>query len=1108
MILRHFKMKKVGRFLSTLCLILVFSLIHLSSWASHIFGGAVTYECDGTGRYVFQLVIYRDCNGADVSGANQILKVWNHPVLNQIILNYVDRQTISPQGTNVPGQPACFDCQPGGNVGLGSIEKVTYKSNPIQISGVPPRDGWVFTYDDFSRNGNISNLNNPLNYGVTLRAKIFNVNTANNTCNDNSVQFLQAPHFITCTGKPYKMNLNPVDRDLDSIHIEWDRPLNYLANNPYQEGVNPGPIPFVNGYGYDSPTPNSTMNPLNQNAVLNSSNGELTFLSNLSGNFVIKIKASSYRNGDLISIVEHEFQVIVTNCLWSNNVPTVAGPFGGTWETTVDAGDLVQFRVQSSDPEFLQNGVPQTNSIVATGLLFGPNAQVATGCLIEPCPTVSPLQPVVGVQGATMQFSWQTDCDHLLGITGNEQDFVPYQFVFRVQDDFCPIPEVVYQTVTVNVRNPSVVPATNLTCIQGGLNNQFTINWNPVNNVNNAFVAYELYTVEQGLVQVFNTINTTSFTTTLTDDFQWYIAVVSGCTGEARRYSDTLRNIYLNLSNANLGIGEMDWNRPSNPARNGMSSSYNIWKEYPIGTWSVLGQTPYNLPQYDDVISVCSEFLSYYIELQDGNCTQRSQISGNIFSDQTPPNISSMSNVSIDTLTGLTVVQWEQSSSPDTYGYIVYVTDPVTNWLVELDTIWGANNVTYSYLEDYDAGPLNYTVAAFDSCPSPLGAPFNLSARDPNLQATIYLEAIPAICGGLIDLEWTPYVGWQVAQYEVFTSLNQGVWQSTPVGLEQFFSFQANAGESIRFFVKATSVDGEISFSRIRNVDVEVANLPDYHFIQFASVDYLNKTVRISYTLDPSVPASRYELQKLVNGQFVKLAETTNLTEVWDFVDTDVQVDLMTYTYRAFYYDTCNLRSVASNSATTMLVTAQIDQTQLLTYVTWTPYQFFDGSIVNYYIHRRITDTYEGAEIGQTSILKRSFQDNIYSIETEGLVCYVIQANEGVNRKAESNYAMSNEVCLEVEPILFVPNAFLPDGEVNTIFIPVLRNVDVESYQFAIFDRWGQTIFQTNDLSEGWDGSVNRSGKTSAMGVYNYIISFDLGFGEQFVKRGHVNLIR
>ncbi len=52
----------------------------------------------------------------------------------------------------------------------------------------------------------------------------------------------------------------------------------------------------------------------------------------------------------------------------------------------------------------------------------------------------------------------------------------------------------------------------------------------------------------------------------------------------------------------------------------------------------------------------------------------------------------------------------------------------------------------------------------------------------------------------------------------------------------------------------------------------------------------------------------------------------------------------------------------------------------------------------------------------------------------------------------------------------WIPNAFTPFNEdnKNEIFKPVVFGVD--EYEFLIFDRWGELIFETHDPKEGWDG--------------------------------------
>src|SRR5690606_41732284 len=111
-------------------------------------------------------------------------------------------------------------------------------------------------------------------------------------------------------------------------------------------------------------------------------------------------------------------------------------------------------------------------------------------------PTVSPNAHVTGVNGATINFQWQTDCSHLIDANGNELDMVPYQFVFRVQDNFCPIPEVVYETVTINVVNQGVIHAPEIKCIKGSGLGDFTLYWDPVTDSNGSFISYEIHTVQ------------------------------------------------------------------------------------------------------------------------------------------------------------------------------------------------------------------------------------------------------------------------------------------------------------------------------------------------------------------------------------------------------------------------------------------------------------------------------------------------------------------------------------------------------------------------------------------------------------------------------------
>jgi gliding motility-associated-like protein len=100
-------------------------------------------------------------------------------------------------------------------------------------------------------------------------------------------------------------------------------------------------------------------------------------------------------------------------------------------------------------------------------------------------------------------------------------------------------------------------------------------------------------------------------------------------------------------------------------------------------------------------------------------------------------------------------------------------------------------------------------------------------------------------------------------------------------------------------------------------------------------------------------------------------------------------------------------------------------------------------------------------------------------------------------------------VSVKGDNFLYVPNTFTPDGdEFNNVFIPCISDsFDPQSYTLLIFNRWGELIFKTKDLNEGWNGTYN--GKLQQKGVYTWEISLktkDLDDIQEY--HGHVLLLR
>lgn len=91
-------------------------------------------------------------------------------------------------------------------------------------------------------------------------------------------------------------------------------------------------------------------------------------------------------------------------------------------------------------------------------------------------------------------------------------------------------------------------------------------------------------------------------------------------------------------------------------------------------------------------------------------------------------------------------------------------------------------------------------------------------------------------------------------------------------------------------------------------------------------------------------------------------------------------------------------------------------------------------------------------------------------------------------------------------PMMFVPNAFSPDGDgTNDLFIPKISNYGSEGYTLRIYNRWGLQVFETNDINAGWDGTFK--GSPCPAGTYLWVVSLKTSLRIETIK-GSVILIR
>jgi gliding motility-associated-like protein len=87
-----------------------------------------------------------------------------------------------------------------------------------------------------------------------------------------------------------------------------------------------------------------------------------------------------------------------------------------------------------------------------------------------------------------------------------------------------------------------------------------------------------------------------------------------------------------------------------------------------------------------------------------------------------------------------------------------------------------------------------------------------------------------------------------------------------------------------------------------------------------------------------------------------------------------------------------------------------------------------------------------------------------------------------------------------------VPNAFTPNGDGKNDWLFPLNAFDVSNYEFQVFNRYGQLVFETRDPQKKWDGRMN--GQQQETGAYIWIFNYTDGSGKKLSQRGSTVLIR
>ncbi|MCX6264345.1 MAG: PKD domain-containing protein [Bacteroidetes bacterium] len=291
-------------FLLLVCLCMV-----SPSMANHLKGGWIQYKYIGPGaaantsRYEITVRQYLDCgSNAGQRDASVFLGVFNSKTGAQ-----VDNVTILLSGTDNPNKTTFSPC-------IASPPKVCYLIDyyikQIDLPNNP--DGYTLTVQRCCRIAGIVNVaGNSSSIGVSYTNTIPGVINEVDYSKNNSPVFAQKDTAIICFNSPFTFDFGATDADGDQITYSFCYGL--VGGSAGAPAPNPPTGPPYIAVPYATSFPGTS--PMGSSVTIDPVTGIISGIApGITGQYVIAVCASEYRNGVLIGVTKKEIHVTVANC--------------------------------------------------------------------------------------------------------------------------------------------------------------------------------------------------------------------------------------------------------------------------------------------------------------------------------------------------------------------------------------------------------------------------------------------------------------------------------------------------------------------------------------------------------------------------------------------------------------------------------------------------------------------------------------------------------------------------------------------------------------------------------------------------------------------------
>ena len=251
-------------------------------------------------------------------------------------------------------------------------------------------------------------------------------------------------------------------------------------------------------------------------------------------------------------------------------------------------------------------------------------------------------------------------------------------------------------------------------------------------------------------------------------------------------------------------------------------------------------------------------------------------------------------------------------------------------------------------------------------------------------------------------------------------------------------------------------------------------------------------SVILEWTQDPGFAPDEYTISKSTVN-YTTIGTTNSQT----FTDSDYSTEEATC-YRITYVDLCENQSLSVIESCPIQMTATLQNDNSVV-ISWTAYPGWQNGVLSYTVEKYGEDgTFIQSFDAGTST---TFTDNVDDPLTQ-IYVYVVKANAV---DLFLNQSVSNAVTIIKSPNIFYPAAFTPNGDGLNDNFNVMGQY-VTNFQMFIFNRWGELLYTTTDMDQGWDGTFN--GKIVPEGTYVFNADLTDLAGRTFNRSGSVLLLR